>query len=282
MKPIKIPMTLERVGSEGKFFTDNMILKVIGSIILALVLSLIVLSQVSYMMPELWAFILALVSFVIQVPIYIRKLALQERQLKKLLVKMVEHERTNTNQFYDIEDYIDEVALHNSGHSSVFVEVVRGSTLGMSNDEAKEYYKCIQNFKNRILQHGYTYKEVNYETDDLEEEKDIMREQVNGARAISSNLAQNLEIKYKYTQKFMLMSVRKERWIFIITGVEPDTRQMLARVKQLKNVLNNYHIQEVKILTRNEVTAFAREYDDTRMFDTDLNLEDLKDILQFH
>lgn len=274
-------MTLERVGSEGKFFTDNMILKVIGCIVLAFVLSLLVVAQASYKLPHPLSIALGVIAFIIQVVFYIKNFALGGRQLDKLLEKMDTFELVNTNKFFDSYDFIDKVSLHNSGHTSIFVEVTRGSTLGMTDDDVLDYYKCIENFKDRILQLGYQYKEVNFESEDLSEEQELFLKQINGARAISSNLAKNLETKYKYTLKFMSRCVRKERWIFVIIGEDTDTKQFQARVRQMTGILNNYHIQDVKILDKNEVHAFAREYDDTRIFDTELNEEELKDILEF-
>jgi len=281
LKPIKIPLTLERVGSEGKFFTDNMILKIMGCCGLSVVISLLIMAQASYKISNTLALILGVLAFVVQIVFYTRKIVLREKQLIGLLTKMDTFQEVNTNKFYDSYDFIDNVALHNSGNTSIFVEVIRGSTLGMSNEGAQEYYKCIQNFKNRILQMGYSYKEVNFESEDLTEEQELMLEQINGARKISTNLANNLSVKYKYNLRFMSRCVRKERWIFVIVGEDTDTRQFQARVRQTMGTLNNYHIQSVKILDKNEVHAFAREYDDTKMFDIELNTDELKEVLIF-
>lgn len=281
MKPKKIPMTLERVGSEGKFFTDNMILLILGCVIIDAVLSVIVMAQLSYKLPTYISIVIAVIVFIIQLPWYIRKIAFKEKQLKELLKKMINFKKVNINKFHDIYDYIDDVALHNSGHTSLFVEIVRGSTLGMTNIEAEEYYKCVQNFQNRILQLGYQYKDINIETEDLSEEEDLMLKQVNGAREFSNNLSDNLRLKYKYTQAFMSKCIRKERWVYVIISEETDTTQFKARVRQMLGVLNNYHIQEVSIMKRDEIEAFALEYFDIKLFNPDVGSDELKEVLEF-
>lgn len=283
MRKLDIPLTLERAGSEGKFFTDNMILKLMGCTFLAFILSLIIAGQIGSKLPTLISLIIGGILFFVQETVYVRFFVLKERTLIPLLDKMIKYRIVDTNKFYDIYSFIDNVALHNSGDISLFIEIVRGSTIGCSEQELDGYYDTIQRFENSILEIGYKIKDFDFESKDFKRDKDIMLNQVKCAKGINENLAHNLSIRYKYTEAFMESAMRKDRLIYVIISKENDTEQFFARIKQAVTLLNHSIIRETMFLSESQVYDFAKEFFNTKLFNTSLTTEeDLFEVLKFN
>lgn len=277
MKKIFVPLTLENVGSEGKFFTDNTVLKLFGTVILGVLAALMVFAYLKFL-PSIIKWILALTVFFLILFYLGRYWVLRERELFKLLQKLTLHKLVNVGEFADVYDIDDGVCFHESGHMSVFLTIVRGTTLGMTEEEKLQFYKGFKAMEDNLLGSGYSFKVFNYELPVVKDT--IFKDQRNGCRESGFKaLENNLNIKNTYTKAFMESCMRDEGFVYVIVTEQGDTEHFKLKVEQAARNVMSKHIKEARLMNKKEIMDFATEYCDVQYFEFESSAdEDVEDI----
>lgn len=279
MKKIFVPLTLERVGSEGKFFTDNTILKLFGTVIAGVLAATLIFAYLGDLLPSIITWVIALTVFFLIVYYLGRYWVLRERQLFKLLQKLAQHKLVNVGEFADVYDIDNDVCLHNSGYMSAFLSVVRGTTLGMTEQEKYQFYAGFKAMEDNLLASGYSFKVFNYETPIVKDT--IFKDQRNGCRECGfRSLENNLNLKNTYTKAFMEACMRDEGFVYVIITEQGDIDHFKLKIEQAARNVINKHIKEARLLHKDEIMQFATEYCDVQYFEFENDSEeDIEDFL---
>lgn len=278
-KKIFVPLTLERVGSEGKFFTDNTILKFLGSIVGSILVILIIWSQLQPLVGDAIGMFVGVIVGLILLFYLVRFWVLREKALFGLLRKLDQYSVVNVGEFSDIYDVVDNICMHDSGYMSMLVTVTRGSTLGISEQEYNQYFESIKKFEDSIISDGYKFKSFNCEMPKIQD--DIFLKQRDNCRKNNFTvLERNLDVKNTYIQTLMNKCLRDEMFVYVIISYADDPQHFKMRVQQKISSLTNKHIQTIHIMNTQEINNFAKEFFDVDYFEMDkVSSEDLKDVL---
>lgn len=279
MKKIFIPLTLERVGSEGKFFTDNTILKFFGTVVAGVIAGTLIWAYFGKILPSFVTWLLCIIVFLVIFYYLGRYWVLRERQLFKLLQKLAQHKMVNVGEFADVYDIDQDICLHNSGYMSGFLTVVRGTTLGMTEQEKYQYYAGFKAMEDNLLASGYSFKVYNYETPIVKDT--IFKDQRNGCRECGfRSLENNLNLKNTYTKAFMEACMRDECFVYVIIAEQGDIDHFKLKIEQAARNVINKHIKEARLMTKSEILQFATEFCDVQYFEFETDAEeDIEDFL---
>jgi len=282
-RKVFVPMTLENVGNEGKILTDNTVLKIGGSVLASMLIAALFCQKITPWLPK---FINLYIGITITVLLSIklsRIFALKEKYLKDMVYNMKKHKTTNVGDLSDIYEVLEGgVCLHDSGHISIMVEIVRGSTVGATVEEINSYLDCIKSFEDRINRENFILKHFNIEVKN--KDYDLFRQQKircmeNGMK----NLEANLDIKNKYLRTFMDNCVRDERDIYVIISQFSDLELFKMKINQFINSLKNKIILESSIVKdKEELREFGKQFHNVDMFEIEsIDEEDLDEIIHF-
>lgn len=282
-KKIFVPMTLENVGSEGKLFTDGTLIKILGSLLIALLVSALICQKLLYWVIPPFGLWIGIAIFILVSQFLIRKWPFCEGLLKNMYAKLTKHKTVNVGKFTDIYDVLPGgICLHENGQISCFVEIIRGTTLGLNKAELDRYVNVIKTFEDSILRENFALKHCNIEI--IDNDYSLFKKQkLNCYNYGMHKLEKNLDVKNTYIKTFMDYCVRDERDIYIIVSKYANIDMFRMKINQLISNLANPIIVEVKILeNKEEIREFGKQFNDVDLFEIESIEEDeLKDIIKF-
>lgn len=278
-----VPLTLENVGSEGKFFTDKTILKLGATALVGGYVFLVVGGQLGLILPSIISMPIGFIAGFIVFSYIVRYWVLRERMLLKLFKIMDKYKVINASEFCDVYSISKEGAcLHESGHVSTIVEIHLGTTIGLNTQEIDNIFNCFEMFESRLLSDGVTFKTYGLEFvrdkfDELDEQ------QVRCSNSTVPNISNTMQMRNKYVRVYTEKAGRLDKVVYSIASKRHDAESLINLVNRLEPLFRHPNIHSFEMLDSYEkLNNFGEEFFGVRYFDLSQDSEeDLMDIIKF-
>lgn len=268
-KKVRMLMTLEDVGCSGKFFNDNITLKLCSIIIAYILFLLFIAGQLASILPVWLSF---LIGFVVLSPIAFwltSKFVLRQKELCRISEQMEDGHVISGNEYSDIYKVSSDCICDNtSGHKSIYIAVDRLHTIGMTEDDIEEYYKVIEQFESSLLAPGNHFTIKYYEIEDV----DKFRGAIDYEHSIISkidNKAVNTTtiLKNKYINSYINEYGVDYTIVYVVYTKMVRSKDFLRQVKNAMTYLNNPHLGNVHIMNKREIDKFGEIFFNVKYFD---------------
>lgn len=278
-----VPLTLENVGSEGKFFTDKAVLKTGCAFIAGIYVGLVVYGQLGLFLPSIITVPLGVIVSLYITILIMRYWVLLERLLLKLFDKMDKHKVVDASDFCDKPTLTaNGVCLHESGHVSVLVEIYLGTTIGINEEEINSIYRCFEMFESRLLLAGTTFKTygIEYVRKTFEE---LDEQQVRLSKSSIPNISNTMLVRGKYIRAYTQEAGRMDKVVYSIATDKSDADTLRNLITRLEPLFRHPNIFSFDILDSYEkINKFGEEFFGVKYFDMSSDSDDdLIDVLKF-
>ncbi len=281
-KKVRTLMTLEDVGSHGKYFTENVYFKIFVCIICSVLIWLALASQLSFMVPKVVALV---VTGVLTIPVAMfvfSKLILSERELVKVyrnqygrdkngeLIDGVESVLSRSCSKYSDIYGIDKhnVCYHSNGYKSMFVSITRGTTIGLTLAEVEDYMSCLCKFESDLMCVNATCNVKSYEVEMPVKNVTLLGKQNLYVNNIDiDGLKENMQLKNKYLDAFIKLNSREMRNVYVVYCKQYQYSKLHKIVESSLDNLNHKAMTNVHIMDKSEIDEFGDVFFDISNFD---------------
>lgn len=266
-KKIFVPMTLEATGSDGVLLNDTSVFKVIIVIVGAAIADVTLLKTVLFNVSNL---IRIPVLIILTIAIFIwglNKFVFNVNSLKDLYLNQMTNNVVDVSKYSDIYRVMDNgVCLHDSGHISMFIEIVRGATTGLTETDILKYLQSKQSFEDHLARENYSFKKFNFEN--IDNDFTSFNKQLLGCIALGlTGLHKRLNLKYKYLEEFMDNAVRDERELYVVYSKFTDISKFVSDVESFITYLNSPVIKYSQLLTtEKEISKVGKDFFEVEIF----------------
>lgn len=278
-----VPLTLESVGSTGRFFTDKVILKIGCVFALGIYVGLVVFGQLSYLLPKSIAAILSVIFTTYIAILLIRYWILKEKLLVKLFKVMSKYKVIDASEFCDVYTVTPEgVCMHESGHVSIIVEINLGTTIGLATQELDSIYRCFEMFESQLLNEGMTFK--NYGLEFVRRSfSELDEQQARIMKSTIPNIKSTMTARNRYVRVFTKEAGRMDKVVYVIASNRCNAATLVGLIRRTEPLFRHPNIFSFEVLdTCDKLNVFGEEFFGTKYFDLCSDSEDdLKDIIKF-